>query len=303
MSTGLKSVHEDFKKNSSTFTPSVKQLKIYKDEIAFVNFLATGDDKDHRFQSYSVHEEKENDRFLEIFCTSDDSGLCERCLHSRSKPRFGVWVWVDKVLRKFQNPAYTEGREGAKPWKLVKYGTGEDGKPNAFYVQEVDDVRLWTKGPGRNGYIINQLLTAYNNYSTLMDRQYSITRKGERLETNYSVEPFGDKRPLSDKQLSIYSQLPSVNDVLSGKTQWPPKRENTVVITEEDEVDEFDPSAPIIQEPDAIEVELEDEEVEESSSLNTTSELDDAQIKASIESVMGSLDNEPEPVVRRTRRS
>lgn len=318
MPSGLKAITEDFKKNAPTsFAPTIRQLKVFKNEHAFVRFLATGDDKDHRFQSYAAHEMSDGNKFWDEYCTSDDTGLCDKCLTKKPKPRFGVWLWVDTVLRKFQNPAFTEGREGAVPWKKTIFGIDEEGQPEAFYVQEINDVRLFTKGPGRQGYIINQLLSAYNNFSTLMDRPYIITRKGERMETNYSISPHGDKSPISEKQSSIYNQLPAIIDVLSGKAFWPPKRDADVKVEDGEVIEEFKPFAgekisldngPVIMESSdvivmkASDAEKFDEEVE-LDNPDEPEEVDQDSIQKSLDDALNSIAGiKEEPVVRKKAR-
>jgi len=290
MATGLKGITENQKKSGGmSGGPRARMIRIYDGENAFVRFLANGDDKDDHLQSFEVHPEQVDGRFTSIFCTSDETGLCTRCMNERAKAQFGVWLWVDRVLRKFQNPAFTEGREGSQPWKKVTWGE-KDGQPEAFFVQPINDVRLLTLGPGRQGYILDQLLRSFNEYGTLMDRPYLIHREGAKLDTTYSFKAL-ERSPLPENMLVVYNKLPSIIDVVSGKAQWPLPVSSEVTVEDGEEVEEFNPDGPpTMQQSDAIEL-IEDEDNEGESGVSEfvpeQSSIGDEQIMAKIDEVLG----------------
>lgn len=229
--TGIRSINEEYKKSQKEIKSYVRKLTLGDGEKAFGNFLATGEESDHRYQSYNVHSVNNNGRFDKEFCTYDDTGNCARCLDSKPTQQFGVWVWVNYILRKKQNPALGK-YDNAKTWRKVKY------RDELYYYQEINDVRLWTSGPGNKRYIFNQLFEHFEQFGSLMDRGYIWSRTGSSKEdTNYLIKPMADTITLNEKQMEIYRQLPSVIDVVAGRQSWPPVSTSEIITDDGEDVE------------------------------------------------------------------
>ena len=97
-------------------------------------------------------------------------------------------------------PTYEEDEEGKKNWEKV--------------VGHEDQVVKWTFG--RN--VIETLYQKVTNYKSLTNRDFVVTRTGEKLDTKYAIEPFvndeGDavKTPLSDNDKKLIEEAPDISD-------------------------------------------------------------------------------------------
>ena len=235
---GLKSANERFKKQAEQQEQRsyIRQLKLGEGEKAWFRFLSTGEDDDYRLQDYYAHPyQDDNGRFVEAFCTMDEpGGVCSYCLAEKPKTRFGVWVWVNYVLRKRQNPQLEDAKRypNAKAWKKVRY------RDELYYQQPIDDVRMFTRGPGKGRYLWNQLIRHAEDFGTLMDRDYLMSCTGTKVDTTYTITPTDETAKLTEKQMEAYRELPSVTDVISGRKTWPP-RDQKVEITDDDDVEEL----------------------------------------------------------------
>lgn len=215
MAYGIKRANEELK-TKATASNWVRRLTIGDGERAWFRYMCTGDENDHRFATYNVHKKRSEERFETIYCTYEDDGACKECLVTKTSPQFGIWVWVDYILRKKQNPAIGK-YDNAKPWPKVRY------REEIYYKQDINDIRLWSSGPGNKKYIFNQLLEAYESFGTLMDRVYVMSRTGTGAQdTNYNIKPVAETSQLTEKQIEVYRQLPPIREVASGRQSWPP---------------------------------------------------------------------------------
>jgi len=288
---GLKSINDRFKKQAETQTQQsyIRQLKLGEGEKAWFRFMSSGEDDDHRLEDFYAHPIKDdNGRYTEAFCMMDQpGGTCQHCLTDKPKMRFGVWVWVNYVLRKRQNPSL-EKNPNAKPWKKVKY------KDELYYQQLIDDVRLFVRGPGKGRYLWNQLVKHAEDFGTLMDREYLLTRTGDGLDSTYTILPTNETSKLTEKQVEIYRQLPSVTDVMSGGKSWPPRDQKTEIVDESDAEELVAPSVVPSFTSDKIEIvdDLENENgVEELEAVRPSGSSD---IDKAIEMAMAKITSDDE---------
>lgn len=294
MASGIKAINDRAKKQVEQRS-WIRRLTLSDGEKAWFRYLATGDDSDHRYQDFSIHRTKTTDgKFGWEYCTSDEENgdICKNCLTSKQSYQFGVWVWVDYILRKRQNPALKDN-DKATPWKAVKYND------ERYYLQEVNAVRLWMSGPGQKRYILQQIIDAYDSYGTLMDRQYVMQREGaEKENTNYRIKPVNDKTNLTDKQLEAYRDLPPVREVVSGRQSYPPR--DSVIATgpsDDEEVEEFTAPAASIMTEKVVSFESDDEPEE----LNFDNKIDPA-VDDAIAKALARIDgDEDEPITRRKK--
>lgn len=290
--TGLRSANDQFKK--STFTPFIRKLKLGDGEKAWFRYMSTGESDDPRYQTYNVHTHKEGDKWITDYCTLDDNGECARCLQAKPTSRFGVWVWVDYILRKRQNPGLGKN-DKAEPWKKLRY------REELYYKQDVNNVMLWESGPGMKKYIFNQVFEAFQQYGTLMDRIYVMSRTGAGVQdTNYLIKPVADQSTLNEKQMEVYRLLPPVTEVVSGRQTWPPKSTEQITADEGEEIEELDAPEPTIitAEPDELNFDdSSDDDVEELDEIVV--EKPDV-IAKTIDDALNAMEND-EPVTAPTR--
>lgn len=156
----------------------VPQLSIRGGEVAKIRFLT--DYPDIKIDAYHIipvfNSSLGRNVYRNVFCTQQESQPCKLC--ETKVPiiwQWRAWAWCYYILRSFATPAAVEP---------VTIGD------KVYYKENINAVRLFRRGPGRNYYIIASFKTFMNKYGTLCDRDYEWSRQGTRREdTTYALIP------------------------------------------------------------------------------------------------------------------
>lgn len=216
------------------------ELRLVNGEQATVRFLSAGDGTDNRFGTARVHAikkiSKSGKRYaIDRFCTAEDEGHCDLCDQldddeNISKPtwRFAVWVWVENILHLHQNP---EPDEDEEEWVEVRTKTNK-----VYYREDIQAVKLFRKGYGQKGYLFDMFQSFFEQFGTLDDRSYRISRKGaDMLTTSYSILPNGSESALDPAILKEAKKLPSIEDVLRNRVGFDQETQSFTLLGEPEE--------------------------------------------------------------------
>jgi len=141
-----------------------------------------------------------------ILCSEDDT--CEVCASitedsARARLLTFYWVWVYYVDHTRQNPST---RAGTKPWEQVVYGN------MVCYREPVEAPRLLLAG----SRLAAKMDTYYVRIGSITDRDYTLIRTGEKLETEYNL--LADvPAPFRTDIASIIPTLTSLEDIAYGR--------------------------------------------------------------------------------------
>ena len=158
----------------------IKSLRLKDGERAKIRFLTEGDEV-VRALYHSVPIPEKTYR-KEVFCRSMLGEDCELCVQQNKKNlKWHAWVYVYHILK----TSIPEGDNiDLDKIEIVKVGE------KTYYKQSVNDVRVLRMGPGKGKYLTNKLMTLYQTYGSLMDRDYTWIRSGAKMEnTNYELLP------------------------------------------------------------------------------------------------------------------
>ena len=111
-------------------------------------------------------------------------------------------------------------------YETTKDDNGNDRKNYDKVVGNEDQVAKWTVGK----VVLEELDGKAATYKDLTSRDFVVSRKGIKLNTNYFIEPLTDengdqvKAPLSDKDKELIEGAPEVNLKAPDYAEWGKKK-------------------------------------------------------------------------------
>ena len=163
----------------------------------------------------------------DVYCTKGDGEPCPNC--AQGVPvitRIFGWCYVYYILHKFQNPRL-DGNPQAPRWAYVKVGDKN------LYKEDVNDVLVFKTGIGKGAVYSNAIKAFYEEYGSILDRDYKWSRAGQtKDDTSYNLLA-KDPTDLSDVVKTANKGLPKLDDFVTGKVKTFSSGENVVTPVEE----------------------------------------------------------------------
>jgi hypothetical protein len=114
----------------------------------------------------------------EGFYQGDPNDTCKLCAANvPSRNQFWAYAYVYYVLHPFQNPRLEQDPEATK-WTPMKVAAG--ARP--LFKQDVGKIKIVLYGE----QVFDSLLALFEEYSTLLDRDYTLVRNGAKGDSNTS---------------------------------------------------------------------------------------------------------------------
>lgn len=236
--------------NLATYTPPsggsgdggtffLPELFLKSGDKAFVRFLSATDGSDNRFGISQVHRmvgKGKNDKnfFYTKYCTMQDISQCALCDRveddstvSKATTQFAVWVLVEQIWHTLQNPRGHEEHQ-----ELYTKSKTPDGR--IVFVEKVNKIKLFKRGVGKGGYLLNFFNQFRTRYGGLDTRLYEISRSGTgKMDTSYFIMTADDvQAPLTDEQRALADTLPSIELVLMDRVKFDRETETFEVLPE-----------------------------------------------------------------------
>ena len=113
-------------------------------------------------------------------------GECYYCHNSGSYPnmnrQFAVWVYVDFIAHLGNNPD-----PNAPNWPTIDVPVPGGGGMRTYFKEEVKDVRVLQLRSGKEQSRFNQFMNMFTRFGSLQTMKYTLTRRGESLDTEYEL--------------------------------------------------------------------------------------------------------------------
>src|SRR3974390_1037525 len=178
MQTGFGALEQTLKESAARgdFTPQLDYFKLADGESMFVRFITdaiiTAD--------FAVNVRTANGKYQDFLVPDLKNNLVNRYV--------APGAWDGKTVKR------TIGVGGQRRQKMATPGA-DGGRPRVEMQHDRDQRRdgLWARKfivfkQGHNNFW-DQLVGFYGMYGTIMDRDYRITRSGEKLLTKYHIVP------------------------------------------------------------------------------------------------------------------
>jgi hypothetical protein len=182
---------------SGSFTD---ELIIEEDARALVHFLGDGGDEDGLFGCYYFHTSGNGESFKdEGMCRKEFEEECPACLANYPRRlQIATWCWVYVVYHKQQ--------------KMSEWEPVMDRSRGRLYKETVNGPKILKKGVGRGKAFLQLFVQYYEEYGSLNNRDYLISRTGSGFDTTYSIIVRGDRKELTVEQQNEAAELPSILD-------------------------------------------------------------------------------------------
>lgn len=133
---------------------------------------------------------------------------CETCSEDSkaySSEKFAFWMYVFNVLHDKQRD---------ETWEELKGVTGQ-----VKYKEEVNAFKVFSMGPGKNDYLLKQLVDLYNEQGALNKTMVSISRSGAGMkDTSYNIALVTNRKgTIPKEQLIEAKKLAPIKEVFVNK--------------------------------------------------------------------------------------
>lgn len=145
----------------------------------------------------------------EVYCMIQEDRDCMYCASSEDKVRstslkMFFWVYCYQI--------YHVKPDTENKWKKEEYLGTE------YYIEPVNDLRLFKTGPGQNDSFSLRLDNWFKRFKTLTDRDYEYCREGLGLKTEYDLIPDSEgKSELSEDIKEASKKITLLEDVINKK--------------------------------------------------------------------------------------
>lgn len=208
---GIQSKYESEKANQQS--SGNMELWLKDGDIAYVAVVPTGDEKDHRLGDFYVHTDmvvttqdtgEKKTTWTDYLCMKTLDKACERCVGKNwPSHKFAFWVHTLHILH---------AKQGNEEWEPVKSQTGV-----TKYKEEINKTMLYKSGFGKGGYLWNQVVDLYGDVGKLNTNVVRIARRGEKLETSYTIAATQSLVKLPKDVEEQIAGLPGVVEYYVGK--------------------------------------------------------------------------------------
>ena len=171
------------------------ELWLYDGDIATVSIVPSGSPDDHRIQDFSTYRSTgmgrngayTYDAMATGASSEGDYKAPEVDSGTSLRNKFGVWVYVEMVLR---NPANAKSLEKTFSEEIVSaWETIQSPSGKSYLVQQEGTFQMWTQGFGRGKYLWNQIVDIFDEDGSLNKHKVKIRRTGSgRDDTSYSIK-------------------------------------------------------------------------------------------------------------------
>lgn len=196
---GLKEMNERLqkKREESPARSWGNELRLRDGDLAFVQFVGTGDDGDEWITAYRAHAvdriSQSGQRFTNyVYCPQDSGNMdleCPLCLHGYDtyKDRMVMWFWVRQIL-------HTQ-RKQDENYPQVDY------QGQTYYQEEIDDFRLWENSAWAQSPW-DTIMFLYNNYKNKLHGFGAVLMRtgGGGLDTKYSLHSIPETEGISQER-------------------------------------------------------------------------------------------------------
>jgi len=175
------------------------ELWLYDGDIATVSIVPSGSPDDHRIQDFSTYRSTgmgrngayTYDAMATGASSEGDYKAPEVDSGTSLRNKFGVWVYVEMVLR---NPANAKSLEKTFSEEIVSaWETIQSPSGKSYLVQQEGTFQMWTQGFGRGKYLWNQIVDIFDEDGSLNKHKVKIRRTGSgRDDTSYSIKSTAD---------------------------------------------------------------------------------------------------------------
>lgn len=184
----------------------VQWLKLKPGESATIRFLEQGDDVNwcwmHQLPPRGDQKYGDNEPCLNTRNDGTPCPGCERGLR-RIVNGFVNVIWRDGPV--WASEEVDSGKGDGKKWKKLKKSPSGD-----LILDHREDILAVWKG----GITVFEELDGIDvTYKGLMSRDFKVTRRGEGLNTKYSIvpaDPDGGPQPMSEKDKELYGKKPDL---------------------------------------------------------------------------------------------
>ena len=160
------------------------ELRLREGDVAFVKFVATGDEGDDYLSVYRAHAingiNADGKRFTNNFycpqeSKSDTTLECPLCQRNETsfKDRMSMWFWVSTILH--------ATKKQDQNWDLIEY------QGRSYYKEEIQDFKVWhTSAWSKSPW--DTIMFLYNNYKAkLHGFTATLAATGAGLQRVYSI--------------------------------------------------------------------------------------------------------------------
>lgn len=201
---GIQSKYENEKANQQS--SGSMELWLKDGDIAYVAIVPTGDEKDHRLGDFYVHTDmvtttqdtgEKKTTWTDYLCMKTLDKACERCVGKNwPSHKFAFWVHTLHILH---------SKQANEEWEPIKSQTGV-----TKYKEEINKTMLYKSGFGKGGYLWNQVVDLYGDIGKLNTNIVRIARRGEKLETSYTLAATQNPVKLPKDVEEQIAELPGV---------------------------------------------------------------------------------------------
>ena len=175
------------------------ELWLYDGDIATVSIVPSGDPEDYRIQDFSTYRATGMGRngaytydAMAIGQSAEgDYKAAEVDSGTQLRTKFGVWLYVENVMRNPSNSATLSknfGDDAVASWETIQSPSGK-----AFLQQPAGNFQMWSQGFGRSKYLWNQIVDIYDEDGALNKHKVRIRRTGSgRDDTSYSIKTIAE---------------------------------------------------------------------------------------------------------------
>jgi len=198
--------------------------------------MATGHEDDPHFGTAYFHQVEITVQSGDIWkvprwCPGTDDLECDLCDNGeRRAEQFGIWCWVYQIYRHNQNPDAEKNPDQA--WKKVRIASTNE----VVFKQIVNGPVFWQRGFGQGQSLWQDLVACYRKDGDLTLQDYEIERRGQGLQTSWTIVPTGNRREVPEGVAAVKPKLPATPNVLAGKAKWPAEGEQVDVEGAEEEI-------------------------------------------------------------------
>jgi len=233
---GIEAVRKQQEEYIQNFSKDkIRNLMIGDKEFAVFRFISDKDDFiDARAHDMQVSTPKGMKWAKNKYCTEDRS--CTYCAQGNdSKEKLFFWIYVYYINHSKQNQ-YFEKNPTREEFKWAKT---QDNLGNIYFKEEVNSPMIFCIGVGKDGVYKKTITSWINEWNTLTDRDYKITRSGEGINTIYSFI-YKEAKPF-DANIAL-QPLPDLEKVVKGEVTTFTEKEPGVAVLSNNEIpveDEF----------------------------------------------------------------
>lgn len=196
---GVQSKREEEKKQNGRTQDGVLELWLRDGDQATLTILASGREDDLRlddFYSHSVTYKNDDGSSgrKDVYCTKGTDDKCQYCaVNDRPNHRFAFWCYVYYILHNTKRD---------DEWKEETSATGD-----VKYREEVNSIRVFSRGFGRGDYIWNQVVDIFSETGDLRKQLIRLKRMGSEMQDTTYTFILGSKASKIPDDVAVKSKV------------------------------------------------------------------------------------------------